>query len=210
MFDSLFSDPEGGILGSIYGGAAGAGGASFGANAPPAFLPSVSAAWSPSASPSGLALAAPAAPAPADAASALSAGGQGAAGGASAMAGVPGSDFLARLAQSLRDNSSMLMAFGGGTMTGGLGRGFQAAAASAADANSRHQAPQTVKLRQPGGGEALMMWDPVQRRYVPAPGVPGAAVLGSVVPGTANATYREGATATNQQGQRFIVRNGQW
>jgi hypothetical protein len=127
------------------------------------------------------------------------------------MSGAPDSDFLSRLAQSLRDNSSMLMALGGGTMTGGLGRGFQAAAAAAADANSRRQAPQTVRLRQPGGGEALMMWDPAQRRYVPAPVAPGAAVSGGAPASAANAPFGEGATATNRQtGQRMIFRNGQW
>jgi hypothetical protein len=48
-------------------------------------------------------------------------------------------DFLSRLGQGLRDNSSMLMALGAGTMTGGLGRGFQAAAA-ATEADAKRQA----------------------------------------------------------------------
>jgi hypothetical protein len=127
-----------------------------------------------------------------------------------------GADLLSSLGQGLRDNSSMLMALGGGMMTGGLGRGFQAAAA-ASEADSKRQAenasrnatlqallqagvpaataqaaatnpdllkaigarafgqaPDTVKVRRPGGGEALMIWDPAQRRYVPVNGPGGA------------------------------------
>src|SRR5262249_44556302 len=78
-------------------------------------------------------------------------------------------DFLARLGQALHDNSSMLMAMGGGMMTGGIGKGLQAGAAAADEATSKRQAPQTVKVSRPGGGEMLMMWDPGQRRYVLAP-----------------------------------------
>jgi hypothetical protein len=49
-----------------------------------------------------------------------------------------GNDFLSRLGQGLHDNSSMLMALGGGMMTGGLGKGFQAGA-DAAVADGKRQ-----------------------------------------------------------------------
>jgi hypothetical protein len=49
-----------------------------------------------------------------------------------------GNDFLSRLGQGLHDNSSMLMAMGGGMMTGGLGKGFQAGA-DAAVADGKRQ-----------------------------------------------------------------------
>lgn len=148
----------------------------------------------------------PASPAPVSAAAAPS---PGDALGTAAPGGMTGSDILSRLGQALHDNSSMLMAMGGGMMTGGLGKGFQAGAAAAADAASKRQAPQTVKVRQPGGGEMLMMWDPGQRRYVPAPvaGLAQSASGGASAP----AGYAEGTTATNPQtGQRITFRNGQW
>ncbi len=218
ILDAYLARAGSGLLGGLYddssngslpGGMGQLDATSGAAGAPPTFLPTAP-TWPPIAPRFGVALApnAPAAPASADVTpSAASAGEQGT-GGVAPMADASGSDFLSRLAQSLRDNSSMLMAFGGATMTGGLGRGLQAAAASAADANSRRQAPQTVRLRQPGGGEVLMMWDPVQRQYVLAP-VAGTAALPSRT--AANAPYAEGATATNPQtGQRMIFRNGQW
>jgi hypothetical protein len=122
-----------------------------------------------------------------------------------------GNDFLSRLGEALHDNSSMLMAMGGGMMTGGLGKGFQAGANAAADAASRRQAPQIVKVRRPDGGEALMMWDPGQRRYVPAP-LAGLQPTGGSAPAVAaTGGYAEGTTATHPQtGQRIILRNGQW
>jgi hypothetical protein len=139
-----------------------------------------------------------------------------------------GNDFLSRLGQGLRDNSSMLMAMGGGMMTGGLGRGFQAGAEAAAGADRQAaQAPQIIKVRRPEGGEALMAWDASQRRYVPAPmagtgawpgmsppqptarmaNSPPQSVPASVTP----SGPQEGATATNPStGERLIFRNGQW
>lgn len=128
-------------------------------------------------------------------------------GGKAVPDNVAGGDFLSRLGQALHDNSSMLMAMGGGMMTGGLGKGFQAGAAAADEATSKRQAPQTVKVRQPGGGEMLMMWDPGQRRFVPAPTATG----GMPAPVASTGGYSEGTTATNpQSGQRIIFRNGQW
>jgi hypothetical protein len=150
----------------------------------------------------------PASPAPARAAATPS---PGDALGTAAPAGTMGSDFLARLGQALHDNSSMLMAMGGGMMTGGIGKGLQAGAAAAADAASKRQAPQTVKVRAPGGGEMLMMWDPGQRRYVPAP-VAGLQPTGGGAPApAATGGYAEGTTATNPQtGQRVIFENRKW
>lgn len=57
----------------------------------------------------------------------------------SPMAGPTSEDFLSRLGHALHDNSSMLMAMGGGMMTGGLGKGFQAGA-EAAVADTKQQA----------------------------------------------------------------------
>jgi hypothetical protein len=123
--------------------------------------------------------------------------------------------FLSNLGQALQDNSSMLMAMGGGMMTGGLGKGLQAGATAAADAYSRRQAPQTIKVRQPDGREALMMWDPQQRRYVPAPvatmSTPAATAPTAPQATTPPASYAEGTTATDPRtGQPIIFRNGQW
>ncbi len=124
----------------------------------------------------------------------------------------PSGGFLSRLGQALHDNSSMLMAMGGGMMTGGIGRGLQAGAAAAEEATSKRQAPQTVKVRRPDGGEMLMMWDPGQRRYVPAP-MTGLTQPSTGAPASVTATggYAEGTTATNPQtGQRIVFRNGRW
>jgi hypothetical protein len=73
---------------------------------------------------------------------------------------IAGDDFLSRLGQALHDNSSMLMAMGGGMMSGGLGKGFQAGA-SAAAADDKQQADNASRtatlqaLRQYGVPSAL-------------------------------------------------------
>jgi hypothetical protein len=79
-------------------------------------------------------------------------------------------NILSRIGQALHDNSSMLMAFGGGTMTGGLGKGFQAAAGVKSDVAP----PQAVKIRKRDGSEALLVWDATHGRFVPVQ-VPGLA-----------------------------------
>jgi hypothetical protein len=79
-------------------------------------------------------------------------------GGKVATDDTSGGAFLSRLGQALHDNSSMLMAMGGGMMTGGLGKGFQAGANAA---NSKQQAASASRnaimqaLRQRGVPSAL-------------------------------------------------------